>query len=81
MENEYILSLPPNDRRDSFFMLWTLKDAFIKSNGMELYMPLDSFTIDISNHKPMLCYCKNEKCQLDIKIVEKDYLMATCILK
>ncbi|MCR3758495.1 4'-phosphopantetheinyl transferase superfamily protein [Clostridium felsineum] len=79
-ENEYILSLPSNERKDAFFKLWTLKEAFIKAKGMGLYMPLDSFTIEILNHKPTLHSDKNEKCQLSVERVEKDYFMATCIL-
>ncbi|MBW9154570.1 4'-phosphopantetheinyl transferase superfamily protein [Clostridium estertheticum] len=81
MENEYILSLCKNSRKDAFFKLWTLKEAFIKSKGMGLYMPLDSFSIDISSYKPILYNDKNEKCQLSVNRIEKDYFMAICILK
>lgn len=80
-ENEFILSLPKNDRIDAFYMLWTLKEAFIKANGMGLYMALDSFAIDISNDKPRVYNDKNEKYQLSVERIEKDYFMATCILK
>lgn len=80
-ENEYILLLPLNERKDAFFKLWTLKEAFIKAKGMGLYMPLDSFTIEILNNKPVLHSNKNEKCQLAVERVENDYYMSTCILE
>lgn len=79
-ENEYMLSLPNNERKNAFFMLWTLKEAFIKAKGVGLYMPLDSFTIEIVNDKPVLYNNKNEKCQLSVERVERDYFMATCTL-
>lgn len=80
-ENEYILSLCQSSRKDAFFKLWTLKEAFIKAKGKGLYMPLDSFTIKILNDKPILYSDENKKCQLSVKQVEKDYFMAICILE
>lgn len=80
IENEYIASLSKSDRIDAFFMIWTLKEAFIKAKGMGLYIPLDSFTIDMSGYKPRLYNDENEECQLSIERVEKDYFMATCML-
>ncbi|KHD36075.1 surfactin biosynthesis protein Sfp [Clostridium acetobutylicum] len=79
-ENKYIASLSKDDRVDAFFMLWTLKEAFIKAKGKGLYIPLNSFTIDISSVKPILYSCNNERCELSVERVEKDYFMAVCIL-
>lgn len=42
-------------------------------------MPLDSFTIEILNHKHILHSDRNEKCKLSVERVEEDYFMATCI--
>lgn len=81
VESEYIFSLPQNDRINAFFKLWTLKEAFIKAKGMGLYMALNSFTIDISNRKPVLFNDESGKCQLSVERVEKDYFMAVCILE
>ncbi|WP_459479996.1 4'-phosphopantetheinyl transferase family protein [Clostridium saccharoperbutylacetonicum] len=79
-ENEYILSLPQSKRNDAFFMLWTLKEAFIKAKGMGLYMPLDSFTIKILDDKPVLYSDRNEACELSVEKVEENYFMAVCVL-
>lgn len=79
-ENKYIFSLHPYERKDAFFKLWTLKEAFIKAKGIGLYMPLNSFTIEILNNQPVLHIDKNEKCQLSVEQVENDYFMAKCIL-
>ncbi|MCR3758119.1 4'-phosphopantetheinyl transferase family protein [Clostridium felsineum] len=80
-ENEYISSLPEEKRIEAFFMLWTLKEAFIKAKGRGLYISLNSFTIDISNKKPLLYNEENEECELSLERVEENYFMATCILE
>ncbi len=39
-----LLALPAVRRRDRFFDLWTLKEAYIKAKGLGLAMPLDTFS-------------------------------------
>ena len=41
-------SCPEPDRLDYFFLLWTLKESFIKANGKGLSVPLSSFSISIT---------------------------------
>ena len=40
-------SLPPETRLESFFRLWTLKEAYVKALGEGLRIPLASFEVSI----------------------------------
>jgi len=42
-EVEQLLSLPRNEQRARFFVLWTLKEAYVKARGKGLSLPLDEF--------------------------------------
>jgi 4'-phosphopantetheinyl transferase len=43
-ENALLLATPAAGRRDLFFAIWTLKEAFIKATGEGLQRPLASFS-------------------------------------
>jgi 4'-phosphopantetheinyl transferase len=51
-EAEYLESVPPDKRREVFYRLWTLKEAYIKARGMGLSIPLDSFAFSIGSDGP-----------------------------
>jgi len=42
-EYEHLRALPPSGRREAFFRIWTLKEAYVKAEGKGLSIPLDSF--------------------------------------
>lgn len=41
------------NKKERFFEYWVLKEAYIKARGMGLSIPLDQFSIHISDHEPL----------------------------
>lgn len=46
-EHDAVRSAPDDRRRETFFRIWTLKEAYIKALGVGLSLPLDSFWFDL----------------------------------
>lgn len=44
-------------QRRAFFLIWTLKEAIVKSLGQGLSIPLDSFAVSIEAARPRLVVC------------------------
>jgi 4'-phosphopantetheinyl transferase len=47
-----LMTLPPEQRADAFFLCWTRKEAFIKAVGMGVSFPLDGFAVSLHPHEP-----------------------------
>jgi 4'-phosphopantetheinyl transferase len=45
-------ALPPEQRRQRFLEIWTLKEAYLKARGCGISIPLRSFQFQLSNCEP-----------------------------
>ncbi len=48
-EWKYLLNLDPQNRKAAFFELWTVKESYIKFMGKGMYMPLNSFSVNLND--------------------------------
>ncbi|WP_186050858.1 4'-phosphopantetheinyl transferase family protein [Burkholderia gladioli] len=49
-ERRALRALPPPLRRERFFALWTLKEAYLKARGVGLSAPLDACSFSLPRH-------------------------------
>jgi len=52
-EQADLWSLAPDDRKQRFYELWTLKEAYIKARGMGLSLPLEGFSMRMPRNAPV----------------------------
>jgi 4'-phosphopantetheinyl transferase len=53
-EREWVAALPTGDRRERFFQLWTLKEAYLKAKGVGFSHPPAEAVFDLAEKPPRL---------------------------
>lgn len=62
IEKDQFARLPPHMRNDAFFRWWTLKEAYVKSKGKGLSLPLNEFSVSfMPGEKVRLIESKDDK--------------------
>lgn len=83
-ENEYIqfFCKEKEKRKELFYILWTIKESYIKFDGRGLRIPLNSFEVKINNgeYKLILTQDKERKCKIKLLEIDPQYKMSVCTL-
>ncbi|MCI2048372.1 MAG: 4'-phosphopantetheinyl transferase superfamily protein [Lachnospiraceae bacterium] len=66
-------------RRDLFFRLWTIREAYVKYTGRGLSEGMDSFTIDRTNGRILSKKGSPSACYMELEAPEKDYRFSAAV--
>ncbi len=65
-EAEALLNVSLNQRKETFFRIWTRKEAYIKAHGKGLSLPLDQFEVSTGPEKiPLLLHTLHDPMDKD----------------
>lgn len=81
-EVRYLNGLPGYARPDAFYSLWTLKEAFVKTTGRGLDLPLRSFCVDLRGARPRLADCDDPHPYSLFRLpfsADRDYRLSVCV--
>lgn len=66
------------EKLEYFYLMWTLKESFIKAKGLGLYMELDSFNISIANENNIYCFHQGDKYYFKEYKIDPFYKLSIC---
>ncbi|MDR1067357.1 MAG: 4'-phosphopantetheinyl transferase superfamily protein [Clostridiales bacterium] len=79
-ETDFITDGDPAERINKFYMLWALKESYVKASGMGLSVPLNSFdfTVDMENETACLRDCEERPPRFKLISSFDGYALALC---
>lgn len=66
----------PEEKKNAFYQLWTLKESYIKAVGKGLHIPLNTFEFEIGNKIALKSYNKYNFYFINMKLNE--YMLSVC---
>lgn len=80
-EYSYLIGLDADQQNSEFYKIWTLKESYIKEEGMGLSIPLNSFSFTLAQNKILLYEqnCIRKDLQFWTGMIDKKHCYAVCI--
>lgn len=74
-----LMNQPEEMKLKYFYMLWTLKESYVKAEGKGLYIPLDSFTIKLGfNDYSNTMIIENKKYHFSQEFLNNNTIISVC---
>lgn len=80
-EYDTLMNQGESERSNHFFLLWTLKESYLKAIGKGLYQPLNSFTIRFSQKRQIQLFSGDEIVPdvfLKTYTIDPNYCLSVC---
>ena len=82
-ESFFLINQSEETRLKYFYMLWTLKESYIKAEGRGLSIPLNSFTVDLKGN-PIIIRDENNliknKTHCYFEVQPDKYVLSICVI-